>query len=170
MADVNKLLMDSPLPALIEGIGIAISRAQLAMDESSVKILQQMATTQIDLGSAGGTARPKRTLLELGFTPAFYNITEVTLEARVSFTTTTSKEVDVSAGIKLGSPLSIVCASVDAHYSNKYSFSAEGSSSIKARFVALPPPQLLRDAIEADPKVVAQQEAAAKKKAAQATP
>lgn len=147
-ASIQKMMEQSPLPSLIEGIGVAIARAQLAMDESSVQILQKLATTQVPIGS--GDKATKRTLLELGFTPAFYSISEVTLEAKVAFSMTSSEEFDATANLRVGTPVSIVCVTVDAHYSNKYSFAAEGSSSITARFVALPPPQLLRDVVEAE--------------------
>jgi len=142
MADVVRMLEHSPLGSIVESLGIAIANAQFAMDQNSLSILEQMATTQMTIQ---GDKPVTKTLLELGFTPSFYHITEANVEARLAFSTSQSQEISGSASFRAGSAFSLVCAQVNASYSNKYSFNAEGSSSLSARFVSIPPPSELKE-------------------------
>ncbi len=139
-----KMLEQFPLGSLVESLGIAIANAQYALDRNAVEILKSLSAEQITLG--GANPQP-RTLLSLGFTPSFYHITEATVEAKVAFSTSQSQDISASASVRVGSAFSFVCASVNASYSNKYSFKAEGSSSIATKFVSIPPPSELADAL-----------------------
>jgi hypothetical protein len=130
--DVPRTLLSAPLPELIERLGVSIANAQSALDQSSLAIAQAMGTTMVDIDGQ------PRSLLELGFVPSFYAFTEATIEAKLAFTITESTEIGVSASV--GVQMQVFAASVEASYSRKYSFSAEGSSSIAARLVSLPPP------------------------------
>jgi hypothetical protein len=65
------------------------------------------------------------------------------MEARVAFSSTQS--IEVGAKVSVGGSFKLFSASVDASYSNKYSFNAEGSSSVVANFVSVPPPAVLQD-------------------------
>ena len=130
--DVPRTVLNAPLPELIERLGLSIANAQAALDQSSLAIAQAMGTTMVEIDSQ------PRSLLELGFIPSFYAFTEATIEARLSFTVTEGTELGIkgSAGVQIG----VFAASVEASYARKYSFSAEGSSSIATRLVSLPPP------------------------------
>ena len=90
----------------------------------------------------------KRSMLELGFTPTFYHFTETTIKARVAFSS--SQSVEYSVGGSFGGQFYVFTASVNASYSNKYSFTAEGSSEISTRIVSLPPPAPLAQLINAN--------------------
>lgn len=144
MADITRQLAQAPLPQIIESLGVAICRAQDAMDRVSLEILAKMVETEIVLDPKTDL---RRSMLELGFTPSFYHITEATVETRVAFSTSTTTEQSVSATARYGSELSLAAASINASYTNKYSFNAEGSSRVVAKFVSLPPPPSLADAI-----------------------
>src|SRR3954454_4479388 len=130
---VTTALQEAPLPELVKKLGVAISQAQFAMDQNSVAIARLLADSEqgIDLGQGA------RSLLELGFAPTFFQITEAVIEARVAFSSSESTEFGVGASIGVAF---FVAASVNAHYSSRYSFDASGSSSIRATFVAVPPP------------------------------
>lgn len=135
---VTRSLVSAPLPQIIEKLGVAIAQAQVALDQNSVAIAQEMAASEVELG--GQTFN----LLTLGFQPSFYAFTEATVEAKLSFsvaeTTDTSVAVGVSGGANIG--VAMFSASVDVSYARKFSVSAEGTSSIAARLVALPPPDV----------------------------
>jgi len=137
---VTTELQQSPLPELVQKLGIAISQAQLAMDRNSLATAQLFADQEngADLNGQG-----TRSLLELGFTPTFYQITEAVIEARVAFSSSDSTEIGVGASI--GVNIGFFAASVNAHYTNRYSFDASGSSSIRAKFVAVPPPSIFNE-------------------------
>lgn len=139
--NVTKSLMSAPLPAIIERLGLSIAQAQSALDANSVAIAKEMVSTKVEIGDE------EYSLLALGFTPTFYAFTEATVEARLSFSMTESKEfgLKVGASVSGGTPFVMVAASVDVSYSRKFSVSSEGSSSIAARIVSLPPPEMLTE-------------------------
>lgn len=144
MADQNqvtKALQESPLPGLIQNLGIAIAQAQYQMDLTAAKIAKLLGSEKVEIGET------EYSLLELGFTPTFYQLTEATVEAKMTLSCAESKafSIGMSAGVNLG----YFAASVDASYSAKYSFEATGSSAITARFVSVPPPTIFLDRLSA---------------------
>lgn len=146
MADITQMLEQSPLGTIVESLGIAIANAQFAMDQNALAILERMAVEEVVLG---GSKPVKHTLLDLGFAPSFYHITEASVEARLAFTSTQSQAATASASVRVGGMFSMVAAQVNASYTNKYSFHAEGSSKISTRFVSIPPPPELRELLAA---------------------
>jgi len=145
-ASVNQLLAESPLPSMIERLGSSIAEAQYAMDKTALEIARLMS-----LPEQGGITRAsdghRYTLLELGFTPTFYHITNVTIEARIALSMGVSEQF--SAGARIGAAVGFFAATVNASYSNKYSFDANASSSIVAQLNALPPPTILQELLSA---------------------
>lgn len=137
-------LVNSPLPLLIEKLGLSVATAQAALDKNSIAIAQQMALTEIDIGDT------TYNLITLGFAPTFYAFTEATVEARLEFSVAESE--DFSIGASVGVQAGIVAVSVSASYARKFEMKAEGSSSIAARLVSLPAPdrfnELLREVAE----------------------
>lgn len=136
-ASVSTMLTNAPLPQLIEQLGVAVANAQSALDRNSIRIAEQMMSSKVEI------AGKSYNLISLGFLPTFYAFTEATVEAKLAFSMTQSTAFE--AGLKVGVNVGIVAASVEASYSRKFSMSAEGSSSIAARLVSLPPPELLQD-------------------------
>lgn len=136
---VTRQLLSAPLPQIIERLGIAVADAQRALDANSVQSAALMATSEVELG---GT---KYNLMALGFTPTFYSFTEATVEAKLSFSMTEGTDFSVSAGATVGvtAGMVMVAASVNVSYARKFSVSADGMSSIAARVVSLPPPEIL---------------------------
>lgn len=136
---VTRQLVTAPLPQIIERLGIAVADAQAALDKNSVKTAVEMAGTAVEIG--GET----HNLLSLGFSPTFYTFTEATVEAKLSFSMqeTTEFGVKADASVKVNVAVVAVAASVSVSYARKFSVSAEGTSSIAARLVSLPPPEQL---------------------------
>jgi hypothetical protein len=128
--------------AMVKELGIAIAEAQYQMDQTAIRIARLLGEGEIDI------AGQKYNLLALGFTPTFYQLTEATVEAKVSLTVTRSEEIGAAASVTGG--YAFFAASVSASYSQKYSYTATGSSSITAKFVSVPPPALLTDIIRAN--------------------
>jgi hypothetical protein len=136
---VARQLLSAPLPQIIERLGVAVADAQAALDQNSVRTAVAMAGTEIEIGGE------KHSLLSLGFSPTFYSFTEATVEAKLSFSMTESTEFGVSASATLGvnAGVVMVAASVSVSYARKFSVGAEGTSSLAARLVSLPPPEQL---------------------------
>ena len=138
---VTRSLLSAPLPQIVERLGISIAQAQAALDANSVKIAKEMVDTKVKLGDE------EFSLLALGFVPTFYAFTEATVEAKLSFSMAETTEVGVKVGASVagGAGFIMVAASVDVSYSRKFSVSSEGSSSLAARIVSLPPPDQLTE-------------------------
>lgn len=140
-----RLLQQAPLPAMIRSLGAAIAEAQLEMDKVSMRAVGLLADPE------GGVQLPgenqPRSLLELGLTPNFYHFTEATISARVAFSIVESEEFSFGAEVGAGAvtPYGMFYASVNASYTNKYSFQAEGSSEVATKIVSVPPPAALTE-------------------------
>jgi hypothetical protein len=126
---------------MVRTLGSAIAEAQYQMDQTALKIATLLGSGEVTV------AGKKHNLIELGFTPTFYQLTEATVEAKVSLTATRSEEIGASASLTGG--YLFFAASVSASYSQKYSYTATGSSSIIAKLVAVPAPALLTEVIRA---------------------
>jgi len=150
MADIDadlqrgiRLLEQAPLGQLVQSIGMAIAEAQYNMDRFVIKTLELL-----DDKEANGVQLPdeidKRSMLELGFTPSFYHFREATITAKVAFSAMNAEQYGVGAEIG-GGYRGIFFVAVNASYSNKYSFTVDGSSEVSTTIVSLPPPGPLTD-------------------------
>lgn len=140
-------VLQAPLPAIVERLGIAVAQAQRAMDDAALR----MAVLLGDKDSAGvEIGRRTYSLLELGFTPTFYHFSEATVDAKLTFSLAQSSEQRLSVGATVGATVYFVmfAASVNASYTSKYSFEAHGSSSLTARIAAVPPPARLSSVLD----------------------
>jgi hypothetical protein len=136
MADatsVPRTLLEAPLPELIQRLGLAVAQAQSALDKNSIEVALALVDSKVQLGEN------EFSLLELGFTPTFYAFTEATLEAKLTFSVQEQEEFSIGGSLSV-SYMSIVSATINASYTRKFSFQAEGASSIAARLVSLPAP------------------------------
>jgi hypothetical protein len=133
ISTISNTLTSSPLPLLIEKLGMAVANAQAELDKNSIKLATQMADTNIRINDKDYN------LLSLGFMPTFYAFTEATIEAKLAFSM--EESTDFSIGGKVEVNTKVVAVSVNASYARKYEQSAEGSSSIAARLISLPPPE-----------------------------
>ncbi len=141
---VTRALVTAPLPQIIEKLGASIAEAQFALDKNSVEVAKLMSETEVEIG--GDTYN----LLSLGFQPSFYSFTEATVEAKLSFTMTESTEKSVAIGVQVGVNYKVfmAAASIDVAYARKFSVSQEGASSIAARLVSLPPPDVFNQLLK----------------------
>jgi len=133
ISTINQTLSNSPLPELIEKLGMAITQAQAALDKNSLNTLKEMSSHKMLINNK------EYNLLSLGFTPTFYGFTEASIEAKMAFSM--SEETSFGIGGKVTVDTKVVAVTVDARYARKFEQSAEGSSSIAAKLVALPPPE-----------------------------
>jgi len=106
------------------------------------------------------------TLLQAGLTPTFYQFTEALIEVKISLKSTTDTEVKVDSGFEFDQTVGLelgfgggilgglfggpsgkitstthVATHTDISVSNKYSYSAEGSSVLRTTLKPVPPPQ-----------------------------
>lgn len=169
MSSVGTELLNAPFPEFVVQLGKGIAEAQYELDKVSLRITQLMAgysnettdSDESDILDLKGKAENKDlitlakdksyTLLELGFTPTFYQFVDTVLElkmavsmSRESVYTRSSKEKRMQFRLFRGSAK---VASVNASYSQKYQYSVEGSSLMRTKIVTVPPPPRLEEII-----------------------
>jgi len=174
MRSVGQELLNVPMGEMIQSMGLAIAEAQYSLDEIGMRLAQMMSgeyeIETVDPVS-GETEVEKRTsyvtfdgeklsLLELGFTPTFYQFTDTIIEVKISISmsyehnkslTKKSKSKSIVGG---GIPgifggAKMRSSSVSATYSSKYQYSAEGSSLLRTKLSPIPPPAVLEERIRA---------------------
>jgi hypothetical protein len=146
MNKVEKALTEAALPKMLESLGSAMADAQYRLDMTAIGIARLMSQKGdseggIDIGGESYS------LLELGFAPTFYQLTEANIEIKVSLSAAESQEFSI--GAKVGVNLGYFAASVSASYSAKFSFESSASSSINARFVSVPAPTIFNQRLRA---------------------
>ncbi|MCP4665442.1 MAG: hypothetical protein GY849_03670 [Deltaproteobacteria bacterium] len=181
LPSVGQKLAELPIGDLVTSMGESIAYAQLRLDETSLKIAHMMSGLDPeDRIIFGGKAY---SLFELGFTPAFYQFTETTLEVKMTITMSLEQlsvekkhvekpitKTETERVAKRGSwgkksyetktrTVKVGVTTFDTELSNKFQFSATGTSSMKTKLVPVPPPAILEERI----RMVLDQEKAAGK-------
>lgn len=139
-SSIAGMVSNAPLPSIVESLGLSIANAQSALDRNSVETAVAMANTEVIINE-----KPFN-LISLGFAPTFYHFTEANVEAKIAFSMTMERSFSASVGVSAN--IGIVAASVEASYSQKFSMSASGSSSVAARLVSIPPPEIFNQILD----------------------
>lgn len=136
----------------------------------TARVYQDASILNANIASNGASATatiyiPSRvSMLELGFTPTFYQFVDTIIEVKISIKYTqdgvqTRNTASANSnsrgynpgllGLVFGGPKkSVVTTShVNAGYSQKFSYSAEGSSLLRTKMVPIPPPAILEERI-----------------------
>jgi hypothetical protein len=171
---IGQELLDVPFPQMIKSMGLAISEAQFSLDQSGVR-LAQMMSGKYELEEPDPTDDdPYKTktvtkeayvrfngedlsLLELGFTPTFYQFVDTIIEVKISISMSSMQEFHHATSSTKASGggfalpgfggFSMSASSVSASYASKYQYSAEGSSLMRTKLVPVPPPAVLEERI-----------------------
>ncbi len=168
-------LLNVPFPEMVKTLGIGIAEAQYELDLVSMKIARMMAGYEPDEeaedGSVSAPGTPERTmlvplgdgkeysLLELGFTPNFYQFVDTLIEMKMSISMSresnyskSATTVNASVSGKVGffsASAKMKVSTVSASYASKYQYSAEGSSLMRTKLVPVPAPAILEERIRA---------------------
>ena len=140
----------------------------VALDPGYGEIVTAAKKHQTDNGQIRVPTR--LSMLELGFTPVFYNFVDTIIEVKIAIkitrsserSSTSSNKTTKNSASKKGSGLfgkvfggrdsnraSVSTSQVDASYASKYSYSAEGSSLLRTKLSPVPPPPILEERIRA---------------------
>lgn len=170
-------LLNAPFPEMIKTMGLSIAEAQYELDLVSMKIARLMAGYEPEPEPEPGQTLPPRSgtpqrtklvplgdgkeysLLELGFTPTFYQFVDTLIEVKISIsmsreTNYSRSSTTVDANLKgsvgfFSASASMRVSTVSASYASKYQYSAEGSSLMRTKLVPVPAPALLEERIRA---------------------
>jgi hypothetical protein len=169
---VGTELLAVPFPEMVQRLGVGIATAQLQLDLVSLRIARLMAgyDEEADEKKDGDGAKAKTymvkfgdgqeySLLELGFTPTFYQFVDTVIELKMSISFKSETEIkrsssntSVKAGglwTPFGGGGAVSASSVSASYAAKYQYSAEGSSLMRTKLVPIPPPALFEERVRA---------------------
>ncbi len=181
---IGQDLLNVPMGDMIRQMAFAIADSQYELDLSSVHIAEIMGglvvkrdennipirrgdgdldleDTRVFFGrskdDAGKSIPEKLSLLELGFTPTFYQFVDTLIEVKIAIKISSEREYErkTSGTVKRRSlsvgrgriNYSVTTTPVDATYSSKYSYSAEGSSLLRTKLQPVPPPAILEERI-----------------------
>ena len=141
--NIGRELLNVPFGDMVQQLAGAISWGQYQMNRTSVEIAKLMSSKDEENGIAIGT--DKLSLVEAGFLPTFYQFTDTIIEVKIAITMAMSK--DISVAVKAKGGYGAFSATVNASYSQKYSYSVEGSSLIRTKITPVPPPEVLLERI-----------------------
>ena len=167
---VGTELLAVPFPEMVQRLGVGIAQAQLQLDLVSLRIARLMAgyDEDADADKEGDGSKSKSymvkfgdgeeySLMELGFTPTFYQFVDTVIELKMSISVKTETEIKRSSSsttVKAGgffTPFggggSVHASSVSASFAAKYQYSAEGSSLMRTKLVPIPAPAVLEERI-----------------------
>jgi hypothetical protein len=156
---IGQELLNAPFPEMVKSLGVGIAEAQFELDKVSMKITKFMAGLKED-GTADPAALLKLTstgnefsLLGLGFTPTFYQFVDTVIELKIAISMRSeTSNSGVSADVKVGF---LSASAVGAAYSQKYQYSAEGSSLMRTKLVTVPAPSILEEIIRSELELAA---------------
>ncbi|MBE0521698.1 MAG: hypothetical protein IBX39_05460 [Candidatus Methanoperedenaceae archaeon] len=120
---ISEVLVN-PLSQIIKEVGISISETQQAMDRNSIDT--QLAIENDEL------------LSQYDIQATWHHIPEVELELKMALTMKYREEKD-SKGLLRGYRPVLYAAPLNASYKNLHEYDVDGASTIKARFVSVPP-------------------------------
>jgi hypothetical protein len=175
---IGQELLNVPFGEMIKSMGYGVAEAQHSMDMVSAGMAQLMAGMPIAEAERDETGKRKTrdaiwvdiggeklSLLELGFTPTFYQFTEAVIDIKLTFNFNSQAEssmhkVNLNAGVgysqnadwqqflgaETGS-LRLNISTMNSKQMSKYSIKAEGVSSMKATMVPVPPPESLMSTV-----------------------
>lgn len=168
-------LSDVPFGELLTSMGRGVAEAQFALDQmSSLVALTMSGKYQVETDPTGAwrlVARDSRvpfggetlSLLELGFTPTFYQFVDTLLEIKVSISmtldqSTTEERHDTVTDTQSwteGGFLGIGgtrrtrtnTTTVSSQFSARFQYSTEGASVVRTKLVPVPPPAALANLV-----------------------
>ncbi|ASJ71978.1 hypothetical protein [Granulosicoccus antarcticus] len=176
---IGEALSNLPIGQLIKNVALGIAEGQTAVDVESIRTAQmmsgygpnkidgekmQMEDYRVAFGRDANGKPELVSMMELGFTPVFYQFIDTLIEVKMAITVTRNNdnvvknkgtETSVSAnsnryfGWFRSSSVTVRSTPVDATYASKYSYTAEGSSLVRTKMVPVPPPAILEERIRA---------------------
>jgi hypothetical protein len=168
---VESAAFDVPLGELVGSLASAVVEAQLDLDRSAMLMAEMMSGQRLlrDIKSGalidaegkpssepvildsrvyfghqlenGKSVPVKLSMLELGFTPTFYQFVETVIEVRVALRVSRSEN---AAGSTV---YSLTGTTVDATYASSYNYNLEAACLFKTKLVPIPSPPLLEQRV-----------------------
>lgn len=156
-----------------QAVDLHNSTADLVLREDIVKKLPDaeapvdgdgvMSLNSTTVGSAIITIPQKLSMLELGFTPTFYQFVDTIIEVKITIKYTAEQSFKRDSSLKIKAKATngsghffsrnrnrnktVVTSQTNATFAQKFSYSAEGSSLLRTKLVPIPAPAILEERI-----------------------
>ena len=125
-----------PVGDMVATLGHGVASAQRALDDNAISTVRALQESWINLPN--GKAY---NLLNLGFTPAFYQFSEAVFSLRITMSMTTEEKQNIDTSKKRRGIFK--SRSVNGEYSSRYQFSINSASTVNSRLLPRPTPQML---------------------------
>lgn len=127
---INEVLI-SPLSKIIREVGTSIAETQKALDRNSLNTQLEIENDEI--------------LSQYDIQATWHHIPEVELELKMALSMSYEEEKDSKGKVRGYRP--VLCAApINASYKSLYEYNVEGASTLKAKFVSIPPSvQLMKE-------------------------
>lgn len=165
---IGQQLLDVPFGDMVASLGMAIAQAQCALDSNSIEILKMMGeadTVSLPMIRSMEYSNGKlsiededfsTSMIGAGFQPTFYQFAETVIEVKMAISMSressseTKKNTTETTNKKnfWRTKSTTRTTTVDATYSSKYNYSAEGSSLLRTRLVPVPPNTIIAQVID----------------------
>lgn len=95
--DLGGSLANMGISELISGLAVGIAKGQLELDKACMEIASFMGRSQMAFGKRADSDEPDLlSMMELGFTPNFYQFTETSIEVRVAVSSQVKTQSETS--------------------------------------------------------------------------
>jgi len=165
---IGQQLLDVPFGEMVSSLGMAIAQAQCALDQNSIEILKMMGEADtvtlpmvetMEYSNSKLSVKDKdfsTSMIGAGFQPTFYQFAETVIEVKMAISMSqessserNTKTTETSNKKNFWRNKSTArTTTVDATYSSKYNYSAEGSSLLRTRLVPVPPNTIIAQVID----------------------
>lgn len=127
---INEVLI-SPLSQIIREVGTSIAETQKALDRNSLNTQLEIENDEI--------------LSQYDIQATWHHIPEVELELKMALSMSYEEEKDSKGNIRGYRPV-LRAAPINASYRSLYEYDVQGASTLKAKFVSIPPSvQLIKE-------------------------
>jgi hypothetical protein len=124
-------------------------------DPSTGQMVPKKVSTTVSFGGQ------QASMMELGFSPTFYQFVDTIIEVKIAVKMTESTTTSITSKtqstqraattlrtlFKRPGAVQATVSTVDATYTRKYDYSAEGASLLRTKLVPVPPPPILEERV-----------------------
>jgi len=167
---IGQEVLDVPFGQMVYQVASAIAESQAALDRNSIEMLKVMGDDKNSsvlipmLDEYGNDVQIKTSMIGAGFQPTFYQFSDAIIEVKMAISMSndsesswcketeygpsTSTSLSLSGGRINVKRSTVKASTINASYTNKFSFKEEASSTLRVRLVPLPPNPMMQRLIE----------------------
>jgi len=167
---IGQEILDVPFGQMVYQVASAIAESQAALDRNSIEMLKVMGDDKNSsvlipmLDEHGNDVQIETSMIGAGFQPTFYQFSDAIIEVKMAISMSNDSDSSWSKETEYGPSTStsislnrgrinvqrstVKASTINASYTNKFSFKEEASSTLRVRLVPLPPNPMMQRLIE----------------------